>query len=281
MHHTRTIRRLALGAVLAGVAATGLPSLAQAASTCTYDGGSKVMTVHDDGVGGPLWLTRVGQFLAIEENGQTICSGGTAGFATVTNTNKINVIGKSSAQGIFGGYIVDQSQGVLGPGATPESDGNSEIEISIRQTLANPALLMVVGNQQSQTVRVGGNAAATVMLGADADNDITLVRDDLGNAANAVIVTGGDGADTLTGRGGVGVSSLPPSRAPVTLRGGAGVDTVVGGNGADELDGGSGDDQLFSAGGGIHGLLGGAGFDRATTDAADNVREVEQRRNVG
>jgi hypothetical protein len=36
-----------------------------------------------------------------------------------------------------------------------------------------------------------------------------------------------------------------------------------------------------SAGGELDDVFGGAGFDRATTDAADNVFGVEERRNVG
>jgi Ca2+-binding RTX toxin-like protein len=74
-------------------------------------------------------------------------------------------------------------------------------------------------------------------------------------------VNGGEGDDTVT------VSSA--IELPVTMRGGAGNDTLVGGSGPDKLIGGSGNDKLAGRGGddlifggpGSDELLGGAGND--------------------
>ena len=135
MHHFRSIRRLALGAAIAGAAIGAVPAMANAASTCSYspDGGG-VVSVTDgsnDGVGTveKLRIAVVGQFITVGDgNRQTNACRGPAGFALTTNTSQINVTAKIRDHD--DGIIVDQSQGDSGPGRFPEADGNSELEVT-------------------------------------------------------------------------------------------------------------------------------------------------------
>jgi uncharacterized delta-60 repeat protein len=97
------------------------------------------------------------------------------------------------------------------------------------------------------------------------------------------IIIGGSGNDTL--RGDFGNNPyFPPDHPPITLRGGAGNDSLYGGNGNDVLDGGAGLDKLFGGAGddlfyardGFRDeLRGGAGKDRASKDAMDALFGIE------
>jgi hypothetical protein len=214
---------------------------------------------------------------------------GPTGFASVTNTDRIVVNGTASTD-LRDGFIIEQSQGALGPGATPESDGNSELEVQIRQQVANPARLQIVGTTQADTIRVAGVNA--VNLGNDGDVDINIFRAD-GNAPRAarVDIDGNLGDDFISGRG-LFPGATGPSAGPATVRlfleGRAGNDTLVDGLAADTLNGDfgnqipgpgvdTGDDTLFSVDGVRDTLAGGPGFDTATTDAGDDVSSVDQR----
>lgn len=82
------------------------------------------------------------------------------------------------------------------------------------------------------------------------------------------VITGGEGADSLTGGGGNDlISGLSGND---TLDGGAGNDTLLGGSGNDTLDGGSGNDWL-AGGNGNDLLIGGEGNDTMAGDAGDDM----------
>ena len=107
------------------------------------------------------------------------------------------------------------------------------------------------------------------MVGSDGDNDLRY------REATEITVSAGKGDDFVSGRGG---ASESPSTHRVHLFGGAGRDTLVDGPFIlDDLDGGSEDDTLFALDGKFDFVTGGDGFDRATVDAADNVKTVEQK----
>jgi hypothetical protein len=299
MPHARSLRRLLLGALLAGTAVIAVPAAANAASTCSYNASTRTATINDGSGVFPLMISRNGQAIVFRDQPSidVVCQG-----ATVTNTDLIFVNGTASAADgtasatIREGYVIDLSRGALGPGATPETDGNSEVEIKIRQQVANPArLLDIFGTTQADTIRVGGGntpgvSSPGVMFGNDADLDMNIFRAD-GSAqrVKSIEVDGNLGDDFITGRGGFGVNSFfPAATVPPLIRGRAGNDTLVDGLAGDRLEGDfgnevprpgaeMGNDTLFSVDGVRDSLVGSLGFDTATTDAVDDVSTVEQR----
>ena len=84
-------------------------------------------------------------------------------------------------------------------------------------------------------------------------------------AATPVLVSGGEGNDTLSG--GLGDD---------TLRGGSGNDRLVGGEGSDTLDGSTGDDIIDSRDGAADFIGCGEGSDALTHDSADGLSIVER-----
>jgi hypothetical protein len=275
----RSVRRLTLGAAIAGIAAVAVPAAANAATTCTYDASRREATIFDDSKGA-LRIVRSGQFIAFGDGSSSSlgsCAGPTA-FASVTNTDTIFVKG-TSTRAVDDGFVIDQSNGVLGPGATPESDGNSEIEVKIQQQgpgASVPAHLTVVGTAGADTIAVDSNSYA---LGADSDLvDGNIFGLDNRAAATQIDVIGAAGNDFITGRGGFPGSFPPPAKIPLYLEGGAGNDTLVDGLGRDTLRGLSNDDTLFSVDGNADTVLGGTGVDVATRekflDAANSIEQT-------
>ena len=270
------IRRLLAGALVAGAVVAVAPSMASAAetqSTCTYDPAFHRVTVTDNSGGARrLKITRIANGIAIEDSGATtvLCGDGSS-FATVTNTDKIlvNTTNFSSVQ-FADGVILDGSNGALAPGFTAENDGNSEIEVQLRGSGFIPTTgLEVVGTSQADTIKVG--ELGSVLLGGDADADVSVVNaaDLAPRVAAPLKVSGGFGADFISGRGAHPAAPKPAS-VGLELNGGSGDDVVIDGTGRDKLNGGSGRDSLFTTDG--HdgdAVTGGADADNATLDAGD------------
>lgn len=182
------------------------------------------------------------------------CTGPT-GNATVFNTDQIVVHGNASAT--FDGF----STHTMGPGKTPESDGNSEIEVLIFED--TPTNLAVFGTAGPDTMRVASGGG--VMLGSDNDVDVRA------RSAAHVSLQGGFGSDYLSGRGGYPSSIPGPATTNVTMFGGEGDDIVIDGPlERDQLQGNGGNDILFT-----HDLksldrsFGQEGFDQLTMDPGD------------
>ena len=264
----RSIRRLAIGAVLAGIAATGMPALASAAPTCTYDATSGMARVSDGTTSGNLRLTRFGSLLVvIEEGPETLrfCEG-PSGLASVNNTNSVLIQGR--AVDSADGYTIDMRDGAFGPGAIQEADGNSEIEIIVSQQNSVDPEISVLGTPQADNLRFGTTGA---MVGPDNDVDIRLQRPNGGAIkASAIVVHGGEGADHLSGRA-VG-NGQTQTLSRVTLLGEGGNDTIADGQAAqDFLSGGAGNDTLSSPNAEHDFLFGGSEFDRAFVTQNDVV----------
>ena len=265
----RPLKRLALGAVVAGAAAFAVPGFASAASTCEFGFGgpggfTQTATVHEATGLNTLRVVRQGQFIGVRDGvGPVSLCVGASGAATVTNTNFIHVLMGPPVNPGSKPVVIEQTNGAFSPGLTPEPDGNSEIEVLVDGPPS--ATLSVLGTAGSDTMRVIGGGG--VMLGTDLDNDIRHRN------TSAITVRGGQGDDFISGRGG---GSNPPANVNLSLFGGGGRDTVVDGPRADELSGGSEDDTLFSAdGAGIDRNFGDAGVDKATIDAGDRVETIE------
>ena len=271
MTRTTGIRRLALAAVFAGAAIGAAPAAADAASSCVMGPGgpggvTQTATITDRSGTQPLRIVVQNQFIGYSDglNGTLGFCDGPTGFAKVTNVNFIHVIGSPAPK--QDSYVFDQSGGTFGPGLTPETDGRSEIETLIASPGRGTAHLNVIGSTGADVLRVSGGGG--VMIGSDGDNDLRY------REATEISMSGGKGDDFLSGRGG---ASQSPSTHRVHLFGGADRDTLVDGPLIlDDLDGGSQDDTLFALDGKFDFVTGGDGFDRATVDAADNVKTVEQ-----
>ncbi len=287
-------------AVLAATAAAAafLPggfagtAMAAAGPSCAYRSSDKTVVLSASefltlGVG------RQGTaIIGIVDSAPLVC-----GAATVTNTDQILMSGQGGSSDTYSATFVriDESQGRLGPGATLEPTGASEIEISIDVTPGIsvfppndplPLEVLYVGGAVGDKVKVG---ATGVDLGGDGDRDVTTTtafaaglfyglggNDSLlgsgtaatgGPFAGPLMIDGGDGADKLTG-----------GSAPDQLIGGGGNDTLTGGLGSDQLSGDAGNDRLRGGGGdetfplgsdpGADTVSGGPGTDTADYSAA-------------
>jgi hypothetical protein len=260
-----SIRRVALGAAVAGVAIGAVPALASA-SPCTYNPTQKVASVVDSsglsqlriGVNGNMIFTRDGG------NAPLNCVGGGT-VATTTNTDRIAVFAQSKSAS--DGVVLDQARGAFAPGATPEADGNSEIELALS---GNSGHLSVFGTPGDDVMRVAGPfrapSVSVLGFGSDEDDDVTF-------AASDVSLVGGDGADFLSGQG---YGQLRDATTlPLGFSGGAGDDVIEGGLAVDHFSGNAGNDSLRTNDGNPELVSGGPGVDTAVRDGADTLFDVE------
>ena len=274
MHHLRSIRRLVLGAALAGAAIGAVPALAGAASTCSYDPALKRATVVDGSGSDPLRVVRNGVFITVADGNATAkpCSGGFFKYATIDNTDDISVTrGPASGADMV---TLDESAGVFGPGATQESTGISEIETTVSSD--SPFDLTLIGTEEHDVIAV--SAAVNVNLNDDSDIDVSVT-----GGTRTVAVNGRGGGDTITGKGTAapGVLGTRSTRVPLFLNGDAGDDLLIGGLGTDRFNGGEGDDILRSAADNASDVLfGESGFDIADHDASDVFGDAVEIRHV-
>ena len=274
MHRIRSIRRLALGAFAAGAVACALPTMASAASTCAHHLGSGDMTITDGSGPSRLRVFVYGnapyQYVAYSDGGGAtkLCYGET--IATPTNTNTIHIVSNGQSAG---GYWIDHSGGPLGPGATLESDGMSEIETTIYSGYSHPKLL-VTGTSGPDVINVGGSGLINV--GSDTDTEI-----DVTDGPSEVVLDGGVGADNLTGDGYVN-GFYRAATVPLRLYGGVGNDTLVGGFAFDDrLHGGPDHDMLFSIDQESDTVTGDGGYDTAEMDLKDKPGDIIENRGNG
>ena len=243
----RRVFRWGLAAIAAAFAVAAAPaSAAQAqAESCTYDPSTLTLTATIASgsaasltvVGGQLWFGFV----------PAAC-----GDATTVNTNSIAVSGEV---GSTERLVLDLSGGVLGPGATGETN-IPEIEISVS-----------LGDLSDSTVVIGTDVADSfapgqhgIALNPDGDVDVTLSPSTM-----PLEFYGMGGDDVINGRGqwGAGLHYLGPlhieggdgddgllrgSSEPDIVLGGPGNDRVEGQDGADVVEGGSGDDSQTGGG---------------------------------
>lgn len=271
MHRSRSLRRLVLGAVVAGAAITALPAMASASSTCSYNFNTKEVVINDASGSLALHVVRSGPYVAYGDGRSTpqICWGPVT-IATTANTETIDVI--ESAANVEGGITVDESQGTLAPGATPESDGTSEIETVVYSNHTHPSL-KVVGTSGPDVIRVGGSGV--VNLGPDADTDISVA-----DGASKVALWGGAGDDYLSGEGLVN-GFWNSATVPLLLVGEANNDVLQGGFAGDALYGGADDDSLISVDQSSDTLYGDTGDDTAKLDTMDVLDDVVEHVVIG
>ncbi len=182
MHRFRSIRRLALGAAVAGATIGAVPALASASSTCVYNPSVKELNVTDGSGGQPLRIVRestVSPFITLDDGVGTriFCPGANGTFAQIDNADQIDISGPIT--NTTDGYIIDESAGRLGPGATTEPTGGSEIEVLAFTDGGVRGSLQVRGGDGPDTYKVGGTG--NVDMGGDGDSDFSITA-----AANEV-----------------------------------------------------------------------------------------------
>jgi hypothetical protein len=295
---TSRLAGLAVAAAVGGAALSASPALAAGGSTCTYNPDTKSVIVDDhSGIGKQLRLMRVGNQIRIADTpvggattSGTFCVGGPLTVATVTNTDQIVVFSDYSELGDLtpaDGFVIDQSGGFFGPGATPEADPISEIEVTIH-TAGTPAKVDVIGTKATDPtthgddeIRVGISGWTNLGYGPNGwqDQDVDIKPDSL---VTNMTVKGLDGNDTLVGTGNEISHNMGYANAYMVLDGGDGHDLLVGGLNQDQLWGGKGDDRMFTDGGGSDSIDDEAGDDTAQYDKSDWVAGViEHRFKVG
>ena len=124
MHQFRSLRRLALGAVITGAALGAVPALASATSTCFYDGDATSLNVTDGSGTLPLRIVADKGLITIKDgpNGAPTFCGGSGNIANTGNTDKIDVFGPVASN--VDGLVVDYSGGRFAPASRrspPES----------------------------------------------------------------------------------------------------------------------------------------------------------------
>ena len=267
-------------AVMALALQFALVEVAQAAP-CAYRPAHKVVraTVSDFL---SVVVTRSGdQIQLVVDNTVVPC-----GAATVTNTDRVVVTGTGgSSDTFFANFLgVGENVGRLGPGPTPESSGQSEIEIRFDVTPGNsvfppqdplPLYFQYVGSSAQDRLTMGSKGAD---LSGDGDLDVTSSH---GFQGAWLFGVGGGDVLTLAGGGDAGAPFAFPSQmdggnGKDRLTGGTADDQITGGNGRDSLAGGLGNDTLMANDGLADGVDGGDGDDTAyVDDALDTVTNVE------
>jgi Ca2+-binding RTX toxin-like protein len=205
----------------------------------------------------------------------------TAWCASLYNTDRIVI--KAATPAAYQHTVIDESTAVFGPGATKESTGLSEIEISVLTGTGGDQLTVLqfdagrhdVRLRTSQTLSLGPE----IDLNGDGDYDLGMTQ------AGLVKVVGTTGADRI--------DASAVSTFPVQLHGGTGADVLIGGsrndtlyaNGtytwfddheSDLLYGGAGADTLSAKDGSSDHVNGGADYDGAQVDPADTTLNVER-----
>jgi hypothetical protein len=176
--------------------------------------------------------------------------------ATVNNIDQVHVTMAATEPTGYTFFYLDEGGGMLGPGATPESDGQSEIEVQVEPTSDQsvPYVKLIGQSGPDQQVIDDQNRALIADLdGSDPVHDPELTV----QGAAFLDVYGGAGDDTVSvpwtqaldhvsikGQG--GYDNLAGNGSDMS--GGAGNDTIHGGWFGEFLNGGSGNDRIYGGG---------------------------------
>jgi hypothetical protein len=279
----RASRILALALGIAVSLALG-PAPARAATTCSYDSTSDVLSVAGDPDRGTrLEIGNSNQILVYHLNAGGINLVGCAGSPpTTTNTDTIEVThtqpGDSDTISVAGPEE-------FAPGVTDEQFGIFDLADEIEITLD------LGGGDDVLSLQPGGAAGdSQVVLGVEGVNwnagdildDIDIATDDF-PAISSYDFFLGPGGNTFTAQGGAGTGAA--ITAPLDLTGGdsMGRDRLTGGEGPDAIDGLGRGDVLRGAGGnddltgdaGGDSLIGGAGHDRLFAKDGRRDRRID------
>ena len=182
--------------------------------------------------------------------------------------NNVDSIALNLDRSALGLVSIRTEDAALGPGATRETDGSSEIEISATNSRGFTSFQLGGTDDTVATEAIGEDRVGLNMTAA-LDDDI-----DIRQPIDVALEIGlGDGDDVLEAGVSVGDQPSPGHNGLIAfgsalyagdagddtitgadgsdfIGGGSGSDTVAGGRGADFLEGGDDDDQIDGGGGG-------------------------------
>src|ERR671911_3076720 len=278
------------GAAVAGVFLLGGSFTPDAAARmrCSYSGAPEnllTVTTDRDSLGEVTRsgeVTTSGQEIFVMEFGEfpSRCRGG---VPTVLNTDTIKVLSRGGLDFVD----VPIGRGPFAPGATPELEGASEIEIEF-EFEANFSFAGVVGTRRADEIHWGpgpGNHPGLNLNPGDAgDRDVDVTVRGLGAF---LIANGAAGNDTIVPAPGAPFPNdgvLPGGRQDENLSGGGGTDRLRSAGGPDSLRPGAGRDLVFGGPGRDRvnsrdshrdRVRCGAGRDRVKADRRDRLRGCE------
>ena len=212
---------------------------------------------------GEVVIARRSAALEVSEEGDPIACSGSA-TPSVTNVDHIAVaVSRESLDSL----TLELHEGFFSPGATVESDGTGEIEVSLEQ--APGTVLSVLGTSSSDYVQLGSVGGGSYGVNLNGAVEATPDADVTGRNAYIYLALrgGGDRVDPL---GRAAFASRAFNFAFGVL-GGQGDDVLVGNDRRNVLIGRQGRDRLVGNGLGDQ-LLGGAGADHI--DARDHNRDA-------
>jgi len=248
------------------------------------------------------------EFLALRRDGPVIAPYGPAvegenrtplscsDDATITATDRVAVALADDPylHPSFGEFAINYSAGDIAPGRTAETDGESEIELSL--DLPGTEVTLGVSNEAATDysakhgrhgVRVDTNgdgdfdvrstASATDLFAGDAGDTFTA---DLGRRSRSgdpgLGFFGGGGSDRITtggasdsAIGGPGPDAIDSRLGSSVILAGGGADRIRGGPGYQLIDAGTGDDSVDVRRGGTDEIHCGPGRDRLLADKRD------------
>lgn len=249
-----------------------LPATGHAAVRCS---------VEEGGLAGPtgdalaISTTAFADAVAVQRNGDRIVVSDDlrvkrvgCGGPTVSSIDSIELATQQEETSLY----LDLVGGLFRPGASPEDEPWSEIEIEIEWPFG---FLGIGGRPRDDVLRFGEVAGDSVAdLNGDGDVDVDA------NVLGSLIVRGRHGNDVLDASGGRVVSFQSPSFAPLTtsanIEGGSGDDAIYGGAARDFISAGGGDDLVEARDGLRDEVDCGAGRDRVDADERDRLRDCER-----
>jgi len=258
------LRRLVVGAAIAGATLAAAPALASASSTCSYSLSARYVYIQDGSGSSTLHVGRTptGTITYADGNGLPTMCWDKNTLAHVNNTDTIYIQGP--ATGKYDTIEYDESNGPFAPTA---ATGTSKIKLYSMSTSSELYALGVRGTSGADTFRVGGKGS----IDLDADGVVDV---DETYGASAVTLSGERGADLLDGRG---FGQLGPATMPEYMFGGDDPDTFYGGREHNYVHGQGGDDDMLLNGNGYpDSFEGGDGNDRAWIDTFD-IGDAERR----
>ncbi len=257
------LRRLAVGAALAGAMFAVTPALASASSTCSFDSHSRYVYIQDDSGSSTLHVSRTLQGALMFADGSNVpgpCWDKST-LAGVGNTDTLYIQGPA-----VGKYDTIEFDETNGPFAAADSR-TSEMKLYSMSTSSERYALSVRGTTLGDTFRVGGKGSIDLNADGDVDVDETY-------GASAVVLNGNGGYDTFDGRG---FGTLGPATVPEWMNGGSKDDTFYAGREHNYINGYGGADEFYlNANGYPDSFSGGEGYDRAFLDTFD-IGDAEAR----
>jgi Ca2+-binding RTX toxin-like protein len=148
---------------------------------------------------------------------------------SATGVKTIKILGTAAVDTV----IIDGSQGAFPAGLLADGGG---IDIDL---MTGKDVVAVMGSLDADNFKLGSNGSTALITSAGKFPKITV------HAAQTLIVSGGPGDDSISGRGGSAAGS--PLNVPLKAWGGLGADALNGGDMNDELHGGQGDDVFETA----------------------------------